>query len=169
MDKRDRKEYKHQWYIKNKERLAEIKEKYRQEHKEDNKNYSKQYYEDNKKALSEYQKDYYQKNKEHIKERVKNYFSTPIGRAKRLVTDYKRKDIKYNRGECTLTEKWIIDNIFSKECIYCGETDYHNLGCDRIDNDKPHTEDNVVPCCFKCNSERGKKTFEEFLRQKKAR
>lgn len=44
-----------------------------------------------------------------------------------------------------------MENIFAKPCAYCGETDWTQLGCHRIDNSKPHTIDNVVCCCRKCH------------------
>ena len=47
--------------------------------------------------------------------------------------------------------RWIVENIYTKPCPHCGETDWHNLGCNRLDNSKPHTIDNVEPCCFHCN------------------
>lgn len=72
-------------------------------------------------------------------------------RAMYLVQNYKRDDKEHNRGECTLTAKWIIDNIFTKHCVHCGESDWGKLGCNRIDNDLPHTPDNVEPCCGSCN------------------
>ena len=53
-----------------------------------------------------------------------------------------------------IDKNWIVDNGFT-ECIYCGETDWRKLGLDRINNSKPHTEDNVVPCCRRCNIIRG--------------
>ena len=86
-----------------------------------------------------------------------------MGRASYLVGSYRQSDKLCNRGECTLTPEWIIDNIFTSKCHWCGETDWNKLGCDRIDNDKPHTPDNVNPCCDKCNKKRGTKTYEEFL------
>lgn len=72
-------------------------------------------------------------------------------RAMYLVQDYKRNDKEHNRGECTLTAKWIIDNIFTKHCVHCGESDWRKLGCNRINNDLPHIPDNVEPCCGDCN------------------
>ncbi len=38
--------------------------------------------------------------------------------------------------------------------------DYNGL--DRIDSSKSHLEDNVVPCCYKCNWAKGDMTVEEF-------
>lgn len=96
----------------------------------------------------------------------KKYRQTKGGRALTLIHGYKVSDEKHNRGECTLTKEWVIDNIFSSKCYYCGETDWTKLGCDRIDNDKPHTPDNVVCCCTNCNNERQKMPFEEFKNKK---
>ena len=123
-----------------------------EERKEAQREYQKQYYQDNKEYKRQYQKQY-----------KKQYRQTPMGRALYLISGYKRSDKKYNRGECTLTPEWIVENIFTKPCHYCGETDWTKMGCDRIDNSKPHTPDNVVPCCDKCNRQRGRKDYEEFM------
>lgn len=97
----------------------------------------------------------------------KIYRQTKGGRALTLIHGYKKSDEKYNRGECTLTKEWVIENIFSgQKCYYCGETDWLKLGCDRIDNSKPHTPDNVVCCCKECNNERQKMLFEDFVKIK---
>lgn len=76
---------------------------------------------------------------------------TPMGRATMLLSAYIQSDKKRNRGKGDLTAKWIVDNIFTKSCAHCGETDWHKLGCNRLDNSKPHTMDNVEPCCKECN------------------
>ena len=106
--------------------------------------------------------DYHAKWREENPDYDTKWRETPIGRASNLVNRYLQSDIKYNRGECTLTAQWVMDNIFSKPCHYCGETDWLKIGCDRIDNSKPHTPDNVVPCCAECNRKRGRKSYEEF-------
>ena len=127
----------------------------------------KQYYREHKEAILEQQKQYRQEHKEYyteyMEQYMKQYNKTPTGRASYLLGDYRWADKNANRGECTLTAKWIIDNIFTQPCHWCGETDWIKLGCDRIDNDKPHTPDNVNPCCEECNIKRGRKTYEEFL------
>lgn len=38
---------------------------------------------------------------------------------------------------------------------------YHGL--DRIDNNRGHTLDNVVPCCWSCNNLRGNRNINDFL------
>lgn len=85
------------------------------------------------------------------------YLSTKNGRAHNLLCSYRQNDKKYNRGECTLTAEWIVENIFTKSCAHCGESDWHKIGCNRIDDSKPHTPDNVEPCCLSCNDKLAKK------------
>lgn len=82
-----------------------------------------------------------------------------LKRANKLAYHYHWHDINTYNFNCDndLDEEWITDNILSKECIYCGETDWRKLGCDRIDNDKPHTKDNVVCACARCNKLRSNK------------
>lgn len=87
----------------------------------------------------------------HDKEYWRQYRQTPMGRAANLLGGYRRKDKKYNRGEGDLTAEWIVENIFTKPCAHCGETDWTKIGCNRLDNTKPHTKDNVEPCCKECN------------------
>lgn len=75
-------------------------------------------------------------------------------RANKLAYHYHWHDINTYKFDCEadIDGNWIVDNVFSKECIYCGEKDWNKLGCDRIDNSKPHIKDNVVPCCKRCNT-----------------
>ena len=150
--KQAKREYLKQWYKANKEKIAERHKQYRQENAEKIAELNKHYYQKNKEKNAEYKKQY-----------DKQYYSTPMGRAVRLVGSYNKADHNHNRGECTLTAQWIIDNIFSSKCIYCGESDWTKLGCDRKDNSLPHTEDNVVCSCWDCNNKRKTKSFEEFL------
>lgn len=161
--KEKRKEYYKKWYQKNKKDFLEKNKEYRKKYKEENREkileYNKKYYQDNKDKKSEY----FQDNKLKRTEYQRQYNKTPYGRAYALQRSYRHNDEKYNRGECTITAQWIIENIFTSKCYYCGKTDWHELGCDRIDNSKPHTPDNVVCCCKDCNSKRGKKEFEEYL------
>lgn len=86
-------------------------------------------------------------------EKGKRYRSTKIGRAKSLLHGYKREDKIYNRGECTLTEEDMY-RLWEQCCYWCGETDWLKLGADRLDNSKPHTKENCVCACWKCNTER---------------
>lgn len=119
----------------------------------------------NKSLLAEKSKIYRQDNKQKIKTYKEKYHKTKMGRASALNLRYNQEDKK--RGLAILGNiktKWIVDNIFSgQKCVYCGDQDWTHLGCDRIDNTKPHTPDNVVCACGLCNIERGDNyTVEDF-------
>ena len=87
------------------------------------------------------------------KEYEKKYKKTPMGRASILLSRYNYSDKEAGRGRGDLTPEWIVENIFSKPCKHCGKTGWDKIGCNRLDNSKPHTMDNVEPCCKKCNCE----------------
>lgn len=92
---------------------------------------------------------------------LRAYRRTEEGHMKDLLRQYTQTDKK--RGlMCDLTLGFIKENITSQPCIYCGDT--KKIGCDRLDNNKAHTKDNVVPCCFDCNTARNDNfTHEEML------
>lgn len=119
-------EYSKQWRKLNKERKKKSNEEYRKSHTEYFKKYRETY-------------------------NGKKYEISMFSRASKLLFAYNQSDSQHNRGEGDLTAQWIIDNIFSKPCTHCGETDWKKIGCNRLDNTKPHTMDNVEPCCMKCN------------------
>ena len=168
-----KREYFKQYYQNNAEHIKEYSKQYYQDNAEHFKQYrkynaerSKQYYQDNADSKREYSKQYYRDHEEYYKQYYKQYRKdTTIGRANSLIASYRENDKKYNRGECTLTAKWVVENILSKSCHYCGESNWKRLGCDRIDNTKPHTQDNVVPCCGSCNRKRGKKDYNMFVNE----
>ncbi len=151
-------------YLKHRDEILEKRHKNYQENKEK----IKAYREENKEKIAEIQKKWKNKNKEHVAEYNAQYYSefsiTPRGRAFNLVGSYRSEDKKHGRGECTLTADWIVENIFTKPCHYCGETEWTKIGCDRIDNSLPHTPENVVPCCCDCNKKRRRKTYEDFMK-----
>ena len=136
-----------------------------QNHKENRKKkaleyyYNTDYYSKHKDSIIEYQKEYQ-------KEYKKEYKKTQMYRASRLLAGYKEADKDANRGECTITSDWIVERIFSQPCAHCGRTGWKIIGCNRLDNSKPHTPDNVEPCCFKCNL---KELNKDMIRDEKGR
>lgn len=145
------------WNKKHPEKARESRKKWRDAHPD----YMKKYREKHPNC----RKDEYNKSKEKRLLYMEQYIKTQIGRASNLASAYKQNDIENNRGESTLTKEWIVENIFSKLCHYCGESDWTKLGCDRIDNSKPHTPENVVPCCFECNRKRKNIPYDEYLKK----
>lgn len=82
-------------------------------------------------------------------------------KASKMISSYKNKDAKNGVSMCDIGIDWMIKNILSQKCVYCG--DDQRIGCDRIDNSKGHTKDNVVPCCIECNTARNNNfSFDEM-------
>ena len=107
-------------------------------------------------------KEYYKRNKEQYLSRARNIYNTKTGRAKSLIRTYIKQDKNANRGECTLTYEQLMQ-LWKNGCNWCGETDWHKLGADRIDISKPHTVENCVCACRSCNCGRDKKKeIEQF-------
>ena len=135
------------WRQENAEKIKEYRKHYYQNHAEKLKEQMKQYNKDNAEQIKEYNKQRYKDNTEYFKQ----YNKTPIGRASNLLNTYNQNDKKYNRGRGDLTSEWIVERIFSQPCVHCGKKGWQVIGCNRIDNSKPHSKDNVEPCCPKCN------------------
>jgi len=69
----------------------------------------------------------------------------------------------------------LFAELTSSPCHYCGiepsrihrsvwnSGDYAYNGLDRVDNSKGYIPENVVPCCYTCNSAKSKMTKSEFL------
>lgn len=78
----------------------------------------------------------------------KDYRNSPNGKAKMMASGYRRIDALRGR-DCDITASFIETEILSKSCCYCGDTE--RIGCDRLDNSRGHSRDNVVPACSDCN------------------
>lgn len=177
------KERERKYYAKNKDIIrSKFKEQYwsdedfrkkcneaSKKYKRENKEHFKAYREVNKEHISDYCKQYRKEHIENFREYDKKRVSTEKGRAKNILGIYRKSDNTNNRGECTISRDWIVENIFTSKCIYCGDSNWRHLGCDRIDNDKPHTPENVVCACGICNCERQcrKMSVEEFVEYRK--
>lgn len=166
-------EYSKRRYQDNIEECREYGRQYYQDNIEERKEYSRQYRQEHREEIKEKRKErdiqYRQEHREEIKEYNKQHRCTQMGRATNLKGNYINMDkIKGFPTDKNVDEDWIIENIFGSSCIYCGESDWTKLGCDRIDNTKGHTPDNVVCSCWDCNNERKNKfTVEEFIQYRK--
>ena len=169
------------YYESHREEIKDSNRKYREKHLEELKAWRKKYYQEHKEAVKDCNRKYREKHIEEVKEWTKkynqehledinkhnrHYYSTPEGRASNLISAYRRRDRESCLGECTITQGWMVENIFASSCVYCGESDWRKLGCDRIDNTKAHTPDNVVCACWSCNSQRKSMSVEEFKLKK---
>ncbi len=89
---------------------------------------------------------------------------------------FRREYAKYvkkamTRGEIVEISRSQFDDIVNKDCIYCNtrppfqKDPYHmhtNL-VDRVDVEKGHTLDNLVPCCSECSRMKKNFTTPDFL------
>ena len=151
------------WAVESKRRVAKVRA-WQTKNADAYKKYYTKYNSEHRKEHREYDKNRWVDNKEKEAKRNKEYHHTQGGRAHNLVKLYRKVDLQTNRGICTLDRPWIIEKIFNSSCVYCGESNWEKLGCDRIDNRLPHTPENVVCSCTDCNKTRQckKMTVEEF-------
>ena len=179
-------QHRKQYYQENKKAIAEQRKQYRQENKKvitehqkqyqkqyqkqwyaENKEHKKQYYQENKKAIAEYMKQWYAENKKVIAEQRKQYYNTLRGYCINIRNANIRCDRKYGRIGDELPSNYptIEDymELLQMPDFYDGKQ-YHftEMGLDRIDNSKPHTLDNIVPCTTQHNIERQKMSFDIF-------
>lgn len=157
-------EYNHNYWVKNKAKINENKAQWCSVNPEKVKEYRHRYAINNPEKKKNRDHQYYIENKSHCRENNKQWLRLhpEYARAHMLLSCYQKYDRIYKKGGTAITTHWIIDNIFTKRCLYCGETDWRKLGCDRINNNKSHTPENVVCCCKECNKKRADKDFLEF-------
>ena len=171
MTKEEKRLYDIEYRKKNKEKLAANKRAWYEKHKEEKAAYDKIYRAEHVEKRQNYKKEWNKRKKEHTSDYNKSYYETLLGLARRRRNHYVYEDKKAGHDTAqTVTYKWIIENILTdKSCIYCGDSEKEHLGCDRIDNSKGHTPDNIVCACPICNWERSLEnmTVQEFIEYRK--
>ena len=168
------------WFESHREQEKERNRKYNATRKESMKEYNKKYRAEHKEYYQEYMKKWELEHKEERKAYAqekkrwlaynKTRRTTESNRAHALSLDYRYTD--KGRGLDTgnnIDGPWIEEHIFATKCIYCGDSRWEHLGCDRIDNNLPHTPENCVCACGICNCEReGRKmSVAEFVEYRK--
>lgn len=78
-----------------------------------------------------------------------------------LISSCDKKDRKTFSCTNDLDPEFVKD-IITQDCVYCGSKD-DLITLDRMDNNKPHNKDNVVPGCYRCNMLRGAMPYEAWL------
>ena len=135
------KEYQAEWSTNHKENVKAKNAKWRNLNKEKIAEYQAKWQNLNKEKIAEYQAEWY------------NPQTHPLNWAKSIVKNYKKMDRE--RGfdpNQTISAEWFLQNIAYRPCAHCGLQAIGLIGCNRLDNTKGHTIDNVEPCCFKCNA-----------------
>lgn len=92
------------------------------------------------------QKTYYDDNKKVLLARKRRQRKTDVVQS--IWVDSRSTDRKAGR-ENDLTKEFIAAKV-AEGCFYCGEAKIR-MTLDRLNNDKGHTQNNVVPACIRCN------------------
>lgn len=125
--------------------------------------YFKKYRKNNAESIKQYLKQWRKDNPEY----EKKYRETLEGYCRNIRRGNIRRDKEqgYINNELPSNYPTIEDymELLQQTDHYDGKQ-YHfsEMGLDRIDNSKPHTLDNVVPCTTEHNIQRNTKSYEEF-------
>jgi hypothetical protein len=118
---------------------------------------AKAYYEANREAVIEKSKAYYEANREARNIQSRTYYRTPKGKFIKIKMKAKERGINFSLPfELYETQLW------GKPCHYCG-CNIEVTGLDRKDSSKGYSRDNVVPCCWGCNSKKQDKPYDQFV------
>lgn len=160
--KQHAKQYSKQYYTEHADERKQYSKQYNAEHADERKQYKKQWYAENRAEQIEKNKQWRADNSEYFKQ----YYATIEVYARHIRWNNLQADRKY--GRCGKDEDPLptIDEyieLLQQPDYYDGKQyPFNEMGLDRIDNSKPHTIDNVVPCSTKNNVRRQKMSFEEF-------
>lgn len=146
---------------------------YKDKNKEKSKEQWSNWYANNKDRISEYNKQYRKENidglNEYNREYQKMYRQTDNGKAIRRMHWHSR-EAKLRNLEYSFTEsEWDeCKEYFNYQCAYCGctpeiLTQDHFVA---LNNGGAYIKNNIIPCCFSCNSSKQDSIFYEWYESK---
>jgi 5-methylcytosine-specific restriction endonuclease McrA len=140
------------------------------EHREKARQYSCKRYREHKKELREYFHKWYIEHEDEYRKYLNQYQNNkyktdPVFRAIQIFNVYKQRDKRKgimpdNPADYPTKEEYV--QMLQQPCVFCGETDWHKIGLDRIDSSLGHIRGNLQPCCGSCNSKKNNMANEEF-------
>lgn len=186
------KEYDKEYREKNREQIKEYKKEYgkgyREQNKDQIKEYNKEYYHQNKDQIKEYKKEYYQQNREQYNERYRNRYAEDdnfktlvlcrnfLKRTLNATSSTKDSRTYEMLGYCKEQLKEFVESKFLEEMSWDNYGDWH------IDHIYPvsryikdgvedpaiiNSLDNLIPMWAEHNLEKGDRTLEEYLGDRK--
>lgn len=90
------------------------------------------------------QREHRKTNGEAHREAQRRYAAKPENRFKKYKRSAEERGFKWELTRDQFMKHW------QKPCVHCG-VQIETIGLDRINSSKPYQEDNVEPCCSKCN------------------
>jgi len=146
----------------NKEKIAAYQKAYRQANKERLSAQAKTWRENNREKKAARDKAYREANKEHVKNLKEEYYKTPQGKFSRIKIGAKQRGLLFE-----LDYEYYEKNLWGKPCHYCKTEVPSNgtkaIGLDRKDSNGGYTHENVVPCCWSCNTKKQATPYDEFV------
>ncbi len=87
---------------------------------------------------------------------------------KRRQTDKKYRYWIYQYNSKLRNKSWNLtfedfESLWQKSCYYCGSK-IESIGIDRIDNKIGYQNNNIIPCCAKCNRMKGQLLQSDFIK-----
>ena len=149
----------HSYYLKNQDKVKQ----YAIDNAEHIAAYKAKWYQEHKEEHSEYMAMWYQEHTGYMTDKYSTLEGTAYKRRyQNLIADRKYGRVGKNEDPLPSLEYYIW--ALQQPDFYDGKRyPFNEMGLDRIDNTKPHTIDNVVPCSTKNNLRRQKIAFGEFV------
>ena len=184
--------YMHQWRAAHPEEAAEIQLRYRVAHREERADYKRRWHAAHPEEAAEYKRRYRATHCDEIVEYQCRYRATHCDEQCEYDRKYhevhRDERAKYNRQWCKANPDKRRENercrrarkngtivgeideaaIYARDkvCIYCSAAE--DLTLDHLiplARGGPHSQDNLAVACRKCNSRKGTKTYEEFVKE----
>jgi hypothetical protein len=176
LTKEEEKEWKRQWYLKNREKIL-IKRKeyafknrevvlakhkqYYCDHKNERLEYLKKWQEENKEKVTCYKEKYKQTHKAEINEKNNKYCLRPEVRENINFHTHLKRSRQANLPSTLTRKEWKdCKKYFDNKCAYCGET--KPLAKDHfvpVAKNGGYEKSNIIPACKNCNSSKNKADF----------
>lgn len=151
-NKEKQSEYYKEWRQRNKNKIKS----YQKEWRDKNKEHLQQYVKDNEDTIRNNHKIYRDTHKEEIKKMWQDWYKEhPERSPRRRFTESRNKALKKRGIEWELTfEEYCL--LIGMPCYYCenklGKPVKRSCGLDRLDSGKGYVSENVVSCCYICNT-----------------
>jgi hypothetical protein len=167
--KEQKQAYNREYAAKNKEKIQAYQKKWRAENKE----YIAAYEKENAEKIKENKRIHRETHEEEYKQRWQKWYKeNPERSARRRFTESRNKAIKRRKLTWTITFEEYV-SLIQMPCYYCnyeiGDPVKRSCGLDRVDSSRGYEIDNVVSCCYACNTMKSDKfSSEEMLAAAKA-